>query len=94
MSENKKELIDFILPYVKYNRFQLEKIDIRYLALLKSSLIIKGKINKNQQNISKKAEKKPFFHLISQSTYDQYFRLKSKLDWNKINDDIYWSEGL
>ena len=50
--------------------------------------------NENQQNHSKKAEKKPFVHLISQSTYDQVFRLKSKLDWNKFNDDIYFNEGL
>jgi len=53
-----------------------------------------NKINENQQNHSKKAEKKPFVHLISQSTYNQVFRLKSKLDWNKFNDDIYFNEGL
>ena len=52
------------------------------------------KINENQQNHSKEAKKKPFVHLISQSTYDNYFRLKSKLDWNKFNDDIYFNEGL
>ena len=53
-----------------------------------------NKINENQQNHSKKAEKKPFVHLISQSTYNQVFHLKSKLDWNKFNDDIYFNEGL
>jgi len=50
--------------------------------------------NENQQNHSKEPEKKPFVHLISQSTYNQLFRLKSKLNWNKFNDDIYFNEGL
>ena len=53
-----------------------------------------NKINKNQQNHSKELKKKPFVHLISQSTYDQVFRLKSKLNWNKFNNDIYFNEGL
>ena len=68
----------------------LECYEKKVIDLMHNKIICKN----CQQNHSKKAEKKPFVHLISQSTYDQVFRLKSKLDWNKFNDDIYFLEGL
>ena len=36
--------------------------------------------DKNQQKPSKKAELESFYHPISQSSYDELFRLKKKLD--------------
>jgi len=46
--------------------------------------------NKNQQKHSKNEKSEPFFHSISEASWDKLMRLKMKLNHNNTQHDWYW----